>query len=61
MAETMNMKELFALLVRRCRAVLLTALIFAVLLGGAHPGAIRMKVMCPLRKKLHRSMPILQP
>lgn len=34
MAETMNMKELFALLVRRCRAVLLTALIFAVLLGG---------------------------
>ena len=31
MAETMNMKELFALLVRRCRAVLLTALIFAVL------------------------------
>lgn len=35
MAETMNMKELFALLVRRCRAVLLTALIFAVLLGGA--------------------------
>ncbi|MFR6395228.1 MAG: hypothetical protein ACLUNQ_09245 [Oscillospiraceae bacterium] len=30
----MNMKELFALLVRRCRAVLLTALIFAVLLGG---------------------------
>ena len=34
MAETMNMKELFALLVRRFRAVLLTALIFAVLLGG---------------------------
>lgn len=34
MAETMNMKELFALLVRRCRAVLLTALIFAVLFGG---------------------------
>lgn len=34
MAETMNMKELFALLIRRCRAVLLTALIFAVLLGG---------------------------
>ena len=34
MAETMNMKEIFALLVRRCRAVLLTALIFAVLLGG---------------------------
>ncbi len=34
MAETMNMKELFTLLVRRCRAVLLTALIFAVLLGG---------------------------
>ena len=34
MAETMNMKELFALLVRRCRAVLLTALIFAMLLGG---------------------------
>ena len=34
MAETMNMKELFAVLVRRCRAVLLTALIFAVLLGG---------------------------
>ena len=34
MAETMNMKELFALLVRRCRAGLLTALIFAVLLGG---------------------------
>ena len=34
MAETMNMKELFALLVRRCRSVLLTALIFAVLLGG---------------------------
>lgn len=34
MAETMNMKELFALLVRRCRAVLLTALIFAVLLGS---------------------------
>lgn len=34
MAETMNMKELFALLVRRCRAVLLTALVFAVLLGG---------------------------
>ncbi len=34
MVETMNMKELFALLVRHCRAVLLTALIFAVLLGG---------------------------
>lgn len=34
MAETMNMKELFALLVRRCRVILLTALIFAVLLGG---------------------------
>ena len=34
MAETMNVKELFALLVRRGRAVLLTALIFAVLLGG---------------------------
>lgn len=65
MAETMNMKELFALLVRRCRAVLLTALIFAVLLGGVQ--AFRTSRSnsdesdVSAEEQIARSMPILHP